>query len=217
MIDLKSHLAKLGYEFTEIKNGIILIENFLTEQDVLPMWEIINNATEEDWKEDYRKSQKELARRKFNSDDVDLLISKGLMEYTYDWDDKAIAIPPEDTVRLNKKMSELFSFDKSLWYGYIDTIQRQYEGSELKEHVDSHGDPDILYAVIGYLNDDYVGGELFFPNMGLEIKPPKNSIIIFPDGEQYKHGVRAPGKGPMRYALPTFVRDISNSPDFLPE
>lgn len=217
MIDFKSHLARLGYRFTEVASGIVLIENFLTEQDVFPMWEIINSATEEDWKEDYRRSQKELARRKFNSDDVDLLISKGLMEYTYDWDDKAIAIPPEHTVKLNKKISELFSFDKNLWYGYIDTIQRQYDGSELKEHVDSHGDPDILYAVIGYLNDDYVGGELFFPNMGIEIKPPKNSIIIFPDGEQYKHGVRAPGKGPMRYALPTFVRDISNSPDLLPE
>ena len=139
------------------------------------------------------------------------------MEYTYGWTDKAIAIPEKYTTKLNHRIAKLFKFNPELWYGDIDTIQRQYEGSELAAHIDSDGDPDVLYAVIGYLNDDYVNGELFFPNINVSLKPEKNSIIIFPDGEKYMHGVRAPGPGPLRYALPTFVRHISKSRHYLQE
>lgn len=211
------HIESLGYQVDQLYEGIFLIKNFLTNEEVAPLWEIINSASQEDWEKDYRDSQIELARRKYGRVDIDNLISEGIMEYTYGWADKAIAIPKEYTESLNKKISELFYFDKSLWYGDIDTIQRQYSGAKLEEHVDSDGDPDILYAVIGYLNDDYIDGELFFPNIGLEIKPPKNSIIIFPNGELYKHGVRAPSDGPLRYALPTFVRHVSKSRQFLQE
>jgi hypothetical protein len=218
MLDsMAKQIENLGYEYEEVHPGIVLIHNLLTEEDVDPLWEIINNATQEDWEEDYRRSQIELGKRKYGISDIDKLVDLGLMEYTYGWSDKAIAIPEEKTTKLNKKISEIFNFDKRLWYGDIDTIQRQYSGSELVEHIDSDGDPDILYAVIGYLNDDYAGGELFFPNIGIEIKPPKHSVVIFPDGNDYKHGVRAPGDGPVRYALPTFVRDFFKSRNYPPK
>lgn len=209
--EITNQIERLGYRYEEIYPRIILIHNFLTESDVEPLWEIINSSSQEDWEKDYRESQIELAKRKYGTENIDKLIKLGLMEYTYGWSDKSIAIPEEKARAINKKISKIFEFDKSLWFGDVDTIQRQYAGAELAEHIDSDGDPDILYAIIGYLNDDYFGGELFFSNIGLDIKPPKNSIIIFPDGEEYKHGVRAPGEGPMRYALPTFVRDFSKS------
>lgn len=217
MTSILQHIRSLGYDATEVYQNIILVENFLDEEDTKPLWSIINNAKQEDWEEDYRNSQIELARRKYGRTDIDNLILEGVMEYTYGWSDKAIAIPQEYTKNLNSRIAKLFEFNRDLWYGDIDTIQRQYKGSELAAHIDSDGDPDILYAVVCYLNDDYSDGELFFPNIGLEIKPPKNSIIIFPDGEQYKHGVRPPGDGPLRYALPTFVRHISKSNLYPPE
>lgn len=211
MKEIAEHVESLGYRYLEIYDGIILIYDFLEKSDTDPLWEIIEKATQEDWEKDYKDSQVELARRKYGRVDIENLIAEGLMEYTYDWSDKAIQIPREYTESLNKRISKLFDFNKDLWYGWIDTIQRQYSGSELKAHIDSDGDPEILYAVIGYLNDDYSNGELFFPNIDLKVKPPANSIIIFPDGEQYKHGVNPPGDGPHRYALPTFVRHISNA------
>lgn len=210
--NMKNHLLNMGCDFEEIYENIFLIKNFLKEEEVRPLWNIINNATQKDWEEDYRNSQKSLALRKYGRDDIDNLIEEGIMEYTYAWADKAIAVPEVLVSGLNQRIAEIFSFNKDLFYGKIDTIQRQYEGAELIEHVDSHGDPYVLYAVIGYLNDDYVDGELFFSKLNLEIKPPKNSLIVFPDGEQYMHGVRAPGAGPLRYVLPTFVRHISNAP-----
>ena len=210
--NMKEHLLKMGYDFEEIYENIFLIKNFLTEKDVKPLWNIINNATQKDWEEDYRNSQKLLALRKYGRDDIENLIKEGVMEYTYAWADKAIAVPEKLVSGLNKRIAKIFSFNKDLFYGKIDTIQRQYEGAELIEHVDSHGDPYVLYAVIAYLNDDYSNGELFFSQLNLQLKPPKNSLIVFPDGEQYVHGVKAPGAGPLRYVLPTFVRHISNAP-----
>lgn len=208
---MKQHIQNLGYEVIEPYKNIILILNFFSDDELKPIWNIINNASQSDWEKDYRESQIELAKRKYGTANIEELISRGIMEYTDDWYDKSLAISETVAYKLNDKIAQLFTFNGDLWYGNIDTIQRQYEGAELREHIDSDGDPDILYAVIGYLNDDYTGGELVFSNIGLELKPPKKSLIIFPDGKEYKHGVRAPGVGPTRYALPTFVRHISNS------
>ena len=90
----------------------------------------------------------------------------------------------------------------------MGTIQRQYEGARLIEHVDNHADPNIKYAVIMYINEDYTDGELFFRKLDLTIKPPAKSLIIFPSGEEYLHGVKPPGTGPYRYVLPSFVRGV---------
>lgn len=46
------------------------------------------------------------------------------------------------------------------------------------------------YSCYIYLNDDYEGGEIFFPDYGIEIKPSAGSIIMFPSGTLYRHGVR---------------------------
>jgi hypothetical protein len=47
---------------------------------------------------------------------------------------------------------------------------------------------------------------LFFSKLNFSIRPNKHSMIIFPSGEKYIHGVRPPGDGPLRYVLPSFVK-----------
>lgn len=202
---LKARLEKLGYKFDELAESVFLVYNVFSDEDFAPIWDIINNATQKDWEYDYRESQIGLARKKYGREDLDNLIEEGLMEFTDNWYDKAISIPEDITANLSKKIEIIFGFDYKLVTGRMNTIQRQYEGSPLVEHVDQHGDPTITYAAIGYINDDYSDGELFFSELGLEIKPPAKSLMIFPGSEQYRHGVRAPGPGKARYALPTFV------------
>ena len=46
-----------------------------------------------------------------------------------------------------------------------------------------------------YLNDDYEGGEIFFPDYNLKIKPKPNSLLMFPGNENYAHGVKEVTKG----------------------
>lgn len=206
---LENKLYELGYDFEEVGPQIILIKNFFTDSQFEPLWDIINSATQDDWELDYWNSQIALAKKKFNRTDLKNLIEEGLVEYTNHWHDKAIHIDTEISDMLSKGVHSIFSFDPDLSVGPFDAIQRQYEESPLIEHVDNHADPSIVYAVIGYINDDYTQGELFFNRLNFRIKPPAKSILIFPSGEDYLHGVETPGPGPIRYALPSFVYSSS--------
>lgn len=61
----------------------------------------------------------------------------------------------------------------------------------------------IEYAALTYLNDDYEGGEIYFPEYGLEIKPKAGELIFFPGSHFYEHGVNEVVSG-NRYAVMTF-------------
>jgi hypothetical protein len=206
MNDLKKHLLELEYSYTEVADNIFLIQDFLKEEESLLIEKIINDATEEDWTSHYMEGVLGLAERKYNRTDIDNLVKEGFIEITYNWIDKNILLPSEISDLISERISKIFLFDKSLSFDGVGTIQRQYAGAELVEHVDNHADPLIEYAVIIYVNDDYTDGELFFSNIDFSIKPKAKSLIIFPSGNKYLHGVKPPGDGPLRYVLPSFVK-----------
>ena len=56
------------------------------------------------------------------------------------------------------------------------------------------------YSGVLYLNDDYEGGETFFPDLNYEIIPEKGKLALFPSDNTFMHGVRYI-KG-NRYTLP---------------
>lgn len=47
----------------------------------------------------------------------------------------------------------------------------------------------IEYAALVYINDSYSGGEIYFPEHNLEIKPEPNELICFPGNSHHRHGV----------------------------
>jgi hypothetical protein len=147
-----------------------------------------------------------LAERKYGRSDIENLLEEGLIEITTHWVDKNLSLPFEISDRISKRITKIFKFNNNLSFDGVGTIQRQYSGAPLTEHVDNHSDPLIEYAVIIYVNDDYVDGDLFFSKLNFSIRPNKHSMIIFPSGEKYIHGVRPPGDGPLRYVLPSFVK-----------
>lgn len=51
-----------------------------------------------------------------------------------------------------------------------------------------------------YLNDDFEGGELYFPNLDISLKPKARQLVIFPGGHEYVHGVKTVTSG-FRYVL----------------
>jgi hypothetical protein len=64
------------------------------------------------------------------------------------------------------------------------------KGFYLQPHVDTLSYEGNHIASVYYINDDYAGGEINFPDHKLEIKPKANSLIIFPGNENYLHEVR---------------------------
>lgn len=206
MISIEQHLINQKYEFDKLASGVWIVYNFFTHKDFEPIWALINGASQEDWETSYRNKQKLLALKKFNRTDIDNLIQEGLMEYTYSWVDKNIDITEEVGFFVNRKLQKLFAtFKDNLHISNFEGVQRQPPGVELKEHVDGDAHPQIEYAIIAYMNDDYNGGELFFSKLGIQTVPPKNSLLIFSNGLEYLHGVKKVLDGPTRYVLPTFL------------
>jgi hypothetical protein len=75
------------------------------------------------------------------------------------------------------------------------------------DNSDQDGVPNAFeinkYVSVLYLNDNYSGGELFFPNHGIQFKPKSLSVILFPGGVENIHGVKEVVSG-TRYSMVAF-------------
>ena len=75
------------------------------------------------------------------------------------------------------------------------------------DNSDHDGNPNAFeinkYVGILYLNDNYKGGELYFPDHNIEFKPPVYSYIMFPGGHENIHGVKEILEG-TRYTMVSF-------------
>lgn len=94
-------------------------------------------------------------------------------------------------------------------YSYIHSINRFGTGAEMPVHSDRgpyDTNNDIVHGFVIYLNDDYEGGEIYYPEKGISIKPKKYSLVVHPGNEEYKHGVSKITRG-HRYALTMFVHE----------
>lgn len=84
-------------------------------------------------------------------------------------------------------------------------IARFDEGFGMHEHFDSTKPNDI--ATLIYLNNDYSGGEIYFPDYDVSIKPDAGDLICFPDTPEFIHGVRPISHG-IRYTAPRWFTRI---------
>lgn len=72
---------------------------------------------------------------------------------------------------------------------YKFNLLKFIEGFSLDPHIDTLSVESNHIASVYYINDDYTGGEIVFPNHNIKIKPKPNSLIIFPGNENYVHEV----------------------------
>jgi predicted 2-oxoglutarate/Fe(II)-dependent dioxygenase YbiX len=60
-------------------------------------------------------------------------------------------------------------------------------------------------SVVYFLNDDFTGGELVFPELDFVIKPAAGTLVCFPSDHNYIHGVNPVTSG-HRYTIVTWMR-----------
>ena len=85
-------------------------------------------------------------------------------------------------------------------------LQMPHADKELHEGPDAGTPNDFPYydlAGLFYINDDYEGGELYFPNQGIQFKPKAGAAYFFPGDKNYIHGVTEIKSG-IRYTVPFF-------------
>jgi hypothetical protein len=78
-------------------------------------------------------------------------------------------------------------------------------GEEMEPHIDDIGTVYNHISSILYLNDNYDGGEIFFPQHEITIKPIQGDLLCFPGNLNYKHGVKKVNNG-TRYTMTSWFR-----------
>jgi hypothetical protein len=206
---LQKQFEEAGFK-TEVFHGQVLsIENFLSQEELDSVWDIINRTPEDEWSKAYRESLARFCMEKFGRDDVENLVAEGKYEITLGWDDKNLNIQNELVSKnSHKRVSDLIALaDSTLELAGFGTMQRMQAGVQLKSHTDQHTDPSIRYAAILYINDDYKDGTLFFYNKeNSDMRPKPGTLLVFPGNEEFEHGVRHVGEGPIRYVTVGFIK-----------
>lgn len=194
----------MSSEFVEIFDNVFLLENFLTVEEVLYLRSFADSTTEEDWRKQNYANLRGQAVHLYGEDaeeEIAAYIERNVSSF---YDDKVIVIPDEEFChRITNRIKTYFEDEYDV--GYLHEIQRQYEGVALDEHYDAGYDNRIKRALIIYINDDFVDGELYFVGRDFQRKLPAGSAITFPATEDYVHGVKAVGAGPTRYVIPSFL------------
>lgn len=126
-------------------------------------------------------------------------------------DPKVVELISDMQDRLKKKVDSFFDVDA---HPTSPAIVRWLPGQRQQPHADKElhegegrGKPNDFpyYDIAGlfYINDDYEGGELYFPNQGIQFKPKAGSAYFFPGDMNYIHGVTEIKSG-IRYVCPFF-------------
>ena len=106
-------------------------------------------------------------------------------------------------------LGDFYRLTAPLW---TDTVQLNIweQGSFLPCHTDNsnpddspHSTPWRDFSSIGYLNEDYEGGELYFTAKGKVLKPTKGMLVAFSAGYHHEHGVLKVTQG-RRITMPAF-------------
>jgi hypothetical protein len=82
------------------------------------------------------------------------------------------------------------------------------------QHFDVHSDHGFSYTCtvssVMYLNDDYDGGELYFPFLGINLKPKAGDIVLFPSTYIYSHAALPVANGTKYSAVTMFDYNDKN-------
>jgi predicted 2-oxoglutarate/Fe(II)-dependent dioxygenase YbiX len=73
------------------------------------------------------------------------------------------------------------------YYEAFNFVKYEGAGTHFKIHAD-HGPAYVTtISIVAYINEDYEGGELYFPRFDLTIKPKTGDVVIFPSTYIYEH------------------------------
>lgn len=120
---------------------------------------------------------------------------------------------PDIFADINQSVENLFS--QILYFDPV-SLQRHPEGDGMAVHKDywmKDIDYYIRYGIVIYYNDDYVGGEIYYPSLGISHKPKARSLVMH--GGNIEHGTTNVVGDNYRYFSTSFVRASVDKPVIL--
>jgi hypothetical protein len=169
-------------------NEIIVVHDFGSSEDNKIIYDALASADDEPWFRGNHVSPtcyhgKAAPSNFFNSEEVPLIVES--------INQKAISFVNDLT-------------DNRLECTQFGIITRNFKDGYFL-HWDQENDPSIELGIVYYVNDNYQGGELFYPKLNIEYKPKAGDLIIHPGSFKYMHGVRDVTEG-TRYSMNMFAK-----------
>jgi hypothetical protein len=184
-----------------LKNNIIRFENIITLEESEFLINLARTATDKDW-DAYRLNLEQdehevnLAYSNWKKQMLFLEKTENLLPIAKDLLD---SIHDRCINKINKHFNSQYTLDP------LYSIFRFERGDFMKEHHDSGLSSYIKYGLVIYLNDNFEGGEIYYPNLNLEMKAKSLSLHLHPANSIYRHGVKEVLSGE-RFTLAAFVR-----------
>lgn len=164
------------------------IEDFVTVEQQEKVLEYCSNLDEADWWHDEQKD-------------------------TFFYGKQKCGKLPELFKEIDKNINNLFL--KSPHFGTV-ALQRSLDQEPMQPHRDywiKDLDYYIRYGIVIYYNDDYLGGEIEYPELGITHKPKARSLVLH--GGNILHGPKKVNSDVVRYFSTAFVRGSVENPIIL--
>lgn len=161
---------------------IHIIENFISEEDASVLVSEQLNPSEVNNYPEYYKDRFGGTAFPYNSRTINMLKKYGDLS--------------------NKVHQELNGFVNPIYvFKAFGSVWMQGAKGDL--HIDAQGpEPWIEWSTIIYLNDEFEGGTIYFPNQDYTYAPKKYSAVFFPSaGSEYVHGITTVTAGKRHTAL----------------
>ncbi len=93
-------------------------------------------------------------------------------------------------------------FQTGVYYDTLDLVKWSV-GSNQSPHQDNIPEKNRLVGCVIYINDDFWGGETFYPNLGVSVKPVAGNMALHLGDEEHLHGVTEVSGGD-RFTISSF-------------
>jgi hypothetical protein len=187
-------------------NKLIVIHNFIPTEDI----KNINKHLADTYLSEIKYEIDDIIK---NKSSIYSEKSNGEVNLPYRWlkrDDNELVYELLDIFVQSVKTEAEESFGLSLLPENGYSITSYVDGDELPEHYDGYGslptpngNPKREISSVLYLNEDFDGGEICFPNQGINLKPKPGMLAIFPANQEFVHFVTRVNSG-FRYTVPQF-------------
>lgn len=189
----------VGY-FSEILEGIDFFVNHIEDQDaiqpnvsIIPKWS--------PWYPSNDNSKPYGKQKNIDAKSSEDLYSDSKAAYLVNTLKQALNICFKNYAFENNLDSSSLKISDRIAINKYDTL------SFMGPHQDGTQD-GLKFSAVLYLNEDYEGGEIFFPELDIKIKPKMGSLVIFPSTHIHSS---LEIKSGTKYIATMFIMDINNT------
>lgn len=159
----------------KIHEDIFEIEDFISEEENSLIMNFVSNLHQKSWQKDQDKQYFKISGNKiFHFLDDDI------------------------RTRVEKVFYSEYEIQQFL------AIYKYAENNKHNRHTDDGTVEKVRYGVVVYLNDDFDGGEVFYPELNITYKPKARSMLVHKASTWHEV---LPVKQGNRYVITTFAQD----------